>query len=282
MSLQEIQPTLLLRRPAGLGGWKGSLSSHGFYAPSRDSQLDLGLDSGLASPEYLHYCPGTISWSTLQFPLDHFLAVMSKSAQSQVFCCQFDVFSRISIIPPPPCLTVRTILWVELFTFPAKQKPHPCSKKSSILVSSDHRIDNQKLRSLSKWAFAKAKQLFKCLGSRRPQPLCNTHWRVCHDILVLALLKFFRVALVVIHAFLLASCNTSQFRWHLWLPTTSPKGFNSMELLDDALYCGHWHLKLLGYSLVAFSLLVTHQWRSSPSSFFLAIAHISLLTTNCQ
>ena len=89
--------------------------------------------------------------------------------------------------------------------------------KSSIFVSSDHKTDDQKLRSLSKCAFAKARRACVCLCFRsgvflgrhpwRP-PLCNIRWRVCLDILVPDSLRLFWRALIVIRGFLLTSRHT--------------------------------------------------------------------------
>uniref|UniRef100_A0A0E9VMU2 Uncharacterized protein n=1 Tax=Anguilla anguilla TaxID=7936 RepID=A0A0E9VMU2_ANGAN len=76
--------------------------------------------------------------------------------------------------------------------------------------------------------------------------------------LVPELLRFFRMALVVILGFFLASRTTilaSAGVTFGFLPHPF-EIFHSMELLvlsDDALHCGHWHLKTLGYGFVAFS-----------------------------
>lgn len=64
------------------------------------------------------------------------------------------------------------------------------------------------------------------------------------------------MTLVVILGLLLTSHST----FLAWLVTSSFEILHSVELLvlfDDALHCGHWHLKLLGYGFVAFPLLVT-------------------------
>ena len=72
-----------------------------------------------------------------------------------------------SIILAPPCLTVGTVLLVlNAISCSGQTKAPPLCPKSSIFVSSNHKADNQKLRSFSKCDFAKARWACACLCSR--------------------------------------------------------------------------------------------------------------------
>ena len=88
-----------------------------------------------------------------------------------------------SIILAPPCLTVGTVFWgLNASPFFHQTKSTSLCPKTFIFVSSDHETDNQKLRSFSKYDFAKARQACACLcfrsgvflGLHPPNPPCAT------------------------------------------------------------------------------------------------------------
>ena len=127
-----------------------------------------------------------------------------------------------SIILAPPRLTAGAVFSGSMpQLFPLTKAMSLCPKAP--FLSSNHKIDNQKLRSFSKCDFAKARRACVCLcfksgvfcglhprnpPPQRNPPLCNVRWSVSLDSVVPDSLRLFRRALIVIHGLLLASRRT--------------------------------------------------------------------------
>ena len=106
-----------------------------------------------------------------------------------------------------------------------KASPFLCQMKATslwpnnyIFVSSDHKTEDQKSASLSRWALTKAKRAFVCLIWRsgvllglRPwnRAVCIVCWTICLDMLTSAVHISTRKALVVILGFFFSSLTSS-------------------------------------------------------------------------
>lgn len=89
--------------------------------------------------------------------------------------------------------------------------------------------------------------------------LCSVRWSVCLKMLAPTCLRLFRMALLVIPRFFLASRTTSlASAWgHFWLLTSS-RYFTEWNSSNNASHSGHWYLNTFGNTFVLPFLVGSH------------------------